>query len=281
MSIMELTAEFKYSKTQQGITVSRAYVYDPEDTNIGTAVIPAIGSVFAIPTTIANITDSSGADVIDIGFQKIFCRTQETSPLAGHPAKLLITCSYTNEPVDDNIFIRSAADFHAVDVNTIPKTIENAGEFVVINPTLSTTNDWTWEATNEPVLQPVPYRVNTSNVRITRMVASDYFDILQTRIKALVGTVNDTANPLGSVLGGGAGCWLFTGASSEMFRNHADIPFYKVDFDFSYRSPNFEDKDGWQLLLKLDGSWDRPVDKDGNYIYTTTDFSKLWNRLDT
>ena len=282
--VSELTANFRYSKTQAGITVVREFAFDP-DSMMPDITPPCIGDVFTIPSGIANIPETGGpfnssSNVIVPG-TKVYCRSQETAPMAGHPGKLIITCSYTNEPCDINMFIKSAGDYQAVSGDTLPKNIEYSGEYVSLNPisnaAAGTTNNWTWLSDGTAVVNSIPYRVNTTNVKFTRYVATDYFAALQSNIRSLTGCANRDADPIGAQLAGGIGCWLFTGAQSEQIRNAYDILLYKVDLDFSYRNPDNTDSKGWQKLLTLKGIWDQPQ-RTGSVtgIYQERDFSPLF-----
>ena len=150
-------------------------------------------------------------------------------------------------------------------------TIEYAGEFIVFSPTQS--SGWTWQTSGDPVAQPVPYRVNTSTLRIVRYVPDSYYKVFQTNVRSITGLVNATADPFG--IGGGVECWLFQGVQTELFRSINNVKWWRAELEFTYRNPDGTDTKGWQKLIRLDGVWDIPI-HGGLYLYNTGDFSVLW-----
>lgn len=275
-----LGSGFKYGKTQSNVTCSRTFLYD-ENALPGSITIPKIGSIFSAPTDLANPTDASGLPIIPNSASRLYCRSQDVELVAGDPTKLTIVCNYSNEPVDTNIFISKKEDFSAPqDPEYLPKTCEYAGEMVSINPSSMGSSNWKWTSTGNTVQQPIPSRVPTTSVRVTKYTISDYYQQMQAHIAECAGTVNNYANPLGASMGGGAGCWLFVGASAEQFVNAYNLLFWKIDLEFNYRNPDGTSTvDGYQKILSLDHGWDIPVDGSNNKLYRETDFYKLFNEL--
>lgn len=270
--VMELTSAFSYSETERGVVATRVFVYDPDDINGGNAEVPMVGDDFGpIPLNI-----SSGAVDFHLYADNLICRSRTWRSLGGHPDKGEWVCEYSNEPTDRSVF-RTSGDTSPTDVSDLPTNIQYSGEFASINPVQGQqTSTWTWLSDSTSVLQAIHFRVNSSTVRFTRYVDNSNYASFAGEVRKLSGKVNTNDSPFGSAIGGGPRCWLFVGATAEIFRNQDDEKFWRVDLEFVYRDPDGLSYDGWDKILRLDGVWDVPIKSGGGTLYEGASFDTLF-----
>lgn len=256
--ITEYAAGFEYSESERGITATSIYRFDPDSTVDNGVVVPNPGDSLVFPAPfLASITQ---LDMIPPTGNNIICRSKTIRALAGHPNKFEWVCSFTNEPVDPNVFTFKVGTYGVPDIDKLPMTIEYSGEFTTINPTNTPgSSGWKWNDLGTSVMQPLPFRVNSSTLRIIRYVADSEYQTFQSNVRALSGHVNYVDNPLGTGLAGGIGCWLFVGCTTETFRNDTDDKWWRAELEFIYRNPDGTDLEGWNKVLRLDGKWDIPI----------------------
>lgn len=244
--VTEYAAGFEFMETERGVTVTRIYHFDPDSTVDGPD-LPKPGETF----------DASdyNATFVPTPFDgtALYCRTRSCKSLGGHPDKIEWTVTYTNEPVDVNVFFEP--DNTAPDVDELPQTVEYSGEMTLINPI----NDpvaarWKWKSDLSSVAQPIPKRVNTSTIRIVRYVSDEDYSNFTYAVKYLSGKLNDN-----TFLGSDIGNLLFIGCSTEYFRNVLNTKWWRAELEFLYRSPDSSTDDGWQKILRLTGAWDTPL----------------------
>ena len=274
MGITEYTAGFQYAESERGITCTRIFHYDPDSTKDGPD-LPAPGDSFESPENLMSGLNPAPIQNLD----NLICRQRTMNPWSGHPDKFQWDVTYTNEPVDPSVFTEKGTDPTATDVTKLPKSIEFGGEFTTITPVKK--SGWKWDSDNTAVVQPLPFRVNTSTLRITRYVSENKYNAFQKNVQNLAGRVNHADNPFGKSIGGGLGCWLFTGVTAEYFRNVNDTAWWRAELIFVYRNPDNTNNQGWNTILRLDGKWDYPTNPhpsgpdDG--LYLTGDFSGLFD----
>jgi hypothetical protein len=232
----------------------------------------------------------SEADVADfyvvpsgVVFAGLICREREWHCLAGDPRKVEWVITYSNEPVDTNIFDTDDSVYTPPNILDVPMTLEYSGECVNINPTNAPGSaGWTWEASGATVVQPIPKKVNSSSLKIGPIYIdqSHYYGFMWAS-RYLAGRLNDRDNPFNFDPaygeGGKKGSWLFQSATTEMIRNYVSNKWWRVELDFLFRDPDGTGEEGWQKILRLDGVWDKPKDNLGNYLYTYGNFEALWN----
>ena len=273
-NLTEYAAGFQYSESEKGITCTRVYHYDPDGTDSG-VTLPEAGDTFTAPSNMASGSLPMPLKDLD----GLICRQRTITPLAGHPGKFEWQLVYTNEPVDESVFTESGTTPTTTAVADLPKSIEFGGEFTTITPKAD--DGWKWDSDNSTVIQPLPFRVNTSTLRIVRYVSKAAYATFQTNVRNLTGHVNHADNPFGTDIGGGLGCWLFTGATAEYFRNAYDEAWWRVEMIFVYRNPDQSNVQGWNTILRLDGKWDYPINPNpsgaDDGLYLTGDFAGLFD----
>lgn len=264
--ITEYAAGFEYVETERAISITRVFHLDPN--GIGDEVIPRPGDEIEFPSAFETVLGdylSTKAGIV--------CRQRSTKPLAGHPNKYEIIVTYSNEPVDYTVFATAGGEGPTTDIGDLPITLEYSGEFNTLTP--ESAEGWTWTTGGGAVAQPLGYRVNSSVLRFTRYVNGNVYDSFQTAVKNASGKVNSDANPFTTALGGGKGCWLFVGSTTEMFYNAQNVKFWRAELEFLYRNPDDTDEEGWQKIMRLDGVWDIPKKPDDSKLYETTSFESL------
>jgi hypothetical protein len=279
--VKESTGGFEYTEVERGITATRVFTYDPDSTVDEGVEIPNLGDMFEFPIDPPNL-DSYAFDLM-----YLICVSRSIKPLAGHPGKFEWSCSYTNEPVDTMVFWSVGDIPDPVDVQYLPKTIEFGGEYVNINPVNAPGSaGWLWSSDDTTVVQPLPTKVNKTTLKITRYIPDERFTTFEGNVKTLTGSVNNSADPFGTVIGGGMECWLFEGATTEIFYNCFNHKMWRAELQFSYRNPDHAsgaaEVEGWNKILRLDGQWDVPyrsgvVPPDNDVLYEDGDFSALFD----
>ena len=269
MGLSEFAAGFEYTKTERGISCTRVFHYTPASGGPTGATLPKLGDSFTPPAAVASVLGLTTLSTL-------ICRSRSIRCLAGDSTRFEYKVTYSNEPVDTGVF--SGTGTPPVNVNDLPKTVEFSGEYVTIEP--STSSGWKW-SDDKAVLQPLSFRVNESTLRIVRYVPDFKMQNFQIAIRSLVGKVNANDDPFGSRVGGKKRCWLFTGATAEMFYNGDDVKFWKAELEFIYRNPDYSNTEGWNKLLRFDGMWDvplnpNPIDPAQNKLYVDGDFSPLF-----
>lgn len=267
--LTENTAAFQLTRNENGMTATRVFYFNSAADATGDETLPEIGDIcdLPIPLILSNPFPSASVPYSPSG---LICRSQDWQPMAGHPDNWVITCSYTNEPVDVKLFADQSDSPIPTAIEDLPLSLEINGEYVYINPDLAA--GWTWKTGATPVKQPIPFKVNGCTLRLTRYVSDQaYFSFLFTS-KAFGGHVNDQEDPFGPAIGGGIGSWVYNGAHTEIFRDSTDTKWWKCDLEFAYRDPDGTDEEGWNKLLRLDGLWDQPINpKAGSYTPPRTD----------
>lgn len=273
----ENCAAFEYSGTERGISVTRVFQYDPDSIIEKNDKLPIIGEALSAGNPNTALIPSG------IDYTLLTCRQISSKALAGYYNKVEYTCNYTNEPVDKAIFIKQAVTYAPTPIDELPVTIEYGGEYLTINPQLSVnSSEWQWESDGLPILQIIGKKVNSSVIKFTRYVRQDKFQHFNDSVKYLTGLLNKYNDPFGTVIKGGSGCFMFDGASTEMFRNYYNEIWWKAELTFLSRDPDGLNVDGWQKTLRLDGFFDIAVkNSDGTYMYEEGDFSALFDDTQT
>jgi hypothetical protein len=270
----EYAAGWTYNETERGITVTRVFRWDTTS--------PVAGPDLPKPGEVLDEADVADFYVVPHGvvFTGLICREREWHCLAGDPKKVEWVITYSNEPVDTNVFDTDDSPYTPASIADLPMTLEYSGECVNINPTNAPGSaGWTWEASGTTVVQPIPFKVNSSALKIGPLYISEAnYDNFMYASRYLAGKLNDTSNPFGfTSSGGGKGSWLFQSATTEVFRNYVSNKWWRAELDFLFRDPDGTGIDGWQKILRLDGVWDIPKDGSGNNLYTYGNFEALWD----
>ena len=261
--VSESTFGFKYTETDRGISATRVFFYNPDSTIAGPD-FPKVGDEFYTTLDVAY-------GLTAYNYTGVYCRQIDWDYLGGHPNKYQMTASYSNEPMDSSVF--TSLSKTATDMDNLPTTIEYSGEYSTLNFTKdnAVTAGWTWKNAKTVVAQPLAFRVNSSTIKISRYVKDENMQSFQATHASLAGKVNNN-----TFRGYGKGCVLYTGCSTEMFKNSGNTRYWKVDLEFASRNPDGTNYDGWQLQLMMTGFWDTPIRSDGKARYEEGDFSNLF-----
>lgn len=262
--VRELTTSYSREFTERGITGQRVFLYDPSDTTHDEEV-PDIGDVF-VPQVVLDEETLTG----------LVCRARTESCVNADKRIVQWTCNYTNEPFDPAQFQSTEEEPLPSDLTNLPMNLEYSSEFVNIRPNDSTSTIWQWEDNSTPVSDPITFKVTNVTLRIKRWVRDEYFKIFNDNVKSLTSTVNMGADPF-PVIGGGIGTWLFSSASTDFYRDYRDIKIWQAELIFTYRDPDGTNLNGWNKILRNDGTWQIPKNKnDGSYMYAQGDFNFLF-----
>ena len=262
--LRELTSSFEVERTERGITATKVYVYQPGDDH--SADLPNVGDLFEYPINwIGGTVSATG----------LFCRSRKETIVNSDLNTVQFTCTYTNEPCDKTQFIPLSEDPQPSDFKNLPMTMEYSSEFVNVKPTDINSSLWKWKDNNTKVIDPIPFRVTNLTLRVKRWVPDEFYQIFMDNCLLMEGSVN--LNPLPTPAIGGSGSWLFNSVNTEMYRNFDDNKMWQAELIFTYRDPDQTQVNGWNKILRRDGSWQIPVRTDtGDYMYQTNDFTYLF-----
>ena len=263
MGLREIVDGYKVSRNERGISATRVFVNDPDDSE-HTGTLPVIGDLFI---------DSLSSEVEEsISYAHTFCRSIDKEAVDNDSRKQKYVCSYSNEPCDTSQFTGET------DMQNLPMSMEFSGEFSTITPDAAQLGDWLWLSDDTSVTQAIPFRVQTINLKVTKIISGDKISSYTQKIQDNLGTVNTGDGVGGLPVPGGPGCWLFLTATSEPFFNHFDVQQHKFELIFSFRDPDATSEDGWNKLLRSDdGKWDIPMDWNDEKIYLSGHFEDLFN----
>ena len=265
MGMTEQVDGYNVTFEERCITATRRFLDEPE--NEGTDELPTIGQEFSDPIP---------GGVEDVDYSTLLCRRIEKKAFSTDKRIAEYICTYSNEPTDRSQFSNGSMSW-----NELPQSMEFAGEYNTMDQPAA---GWTWdrsesETEDVPVIVPIPYRIQTQTIKISRIVNeanySSFIDIVQQTL----GCVNDSSDsPPGQ---GGVGCWLFSSCTSEPFYGYDGTKRYKAELIFTYRNPDDQDeananRDGWQKVLRPEGYWGIPKDKNGDKIYKEANFDNLF-----
>jgi len=276
--LTEFAAGFDITQAERGIVATRVFHFDP-DSNINLSVdLPKCGEALILPYQL-NQSPSNYPASFSSASNNILCRTLKKTPLQGHPSKFQWTATYSNEPVDPNVFTDGYASWTPSDVTKLSQSYEYGGEFTSITPNPDNTTDWLWDADpSKPVLQPIGFKVAVITRRFTKYLIDGIpYQEFKANVKKLAGTLNTTSDPFNDTTDIGYGNWLFLAAPTEPFRNCNDILMWRAELEFKYRNPDDSINDGWQKLLNLDGTWGIPTRTGGIKLYKYGNFDALFN----
>ena len=279
--ITEFAAGFAYGEEERGISATQVYIYDPDDSVDHNVDFPVLGSKLIWPLTYQ--LPFTNFDSASCG---LICRKRSIEAIEGDERKIKVICSFSNEPVDEAVFYNPSEDKLNTSTDNLPINLEYSGEFKTINPNSTQTNPWKWASDSTPVNQAIAIKVNTSTIRLQRYVNDDFYSIFTANVEYCAGRVNGVADSP-SILAGGIGSWLFTGCTTEMFRNGYDEKYWRAELMFTKRNPDGDDENGWNKLLRTDntssnGIWDEPknpnpIEASWPYIYLPCNFLSLFD----
>lgn len=277
IGMREVTAPFEIVQEERGLSCTRIFIYDPDDTVDYSVELPFIGDVWVPP-----FSPFFGNNIKSIGTLDGFvCRRRRLSYLGAHTKKEQFECTYTNEPVDQSQFGATGSGFIPTNPAELPVSFEFAGEFNNINPATNTATNWKWLDNNTPVQQPISYRVPTINMKVTRVVFDSYYGLFTTRVRETAGKVNqliNTGNNLEPLFGLGEHNWLFISCNTEPFRDYDDIKKWRAELIFQFRDPDGSLTDGWNKILRIkDGLWEMPSKDGSTKLYEDADFNNLFH----
>ena len=276
MGYKELTSGFEVSMDERGITATQVFIYDPTDQE-SDSKLPKIGDSLEISSNLS-IPGDLGAFPAETVY--VTCRRIDFKLLSGHQLKYQWTLQYSNEPID-SVGLEYSGNSQNTNFSNLPINYEYSGEYNLVTPKAE---DEVWEFLSDgvSVKQPLPIRVGTSTLRVNRIVSDGNYDAFQRYCQEILGCVNSGGSD-GSPFSMNLGCWLFTGVSTEGYRDFQDSKKWRAELNFSFKDPDGEGEDGWQKILRTDSNlkWDVPYNTDPKVIennsrlYPYADFGPL------
>ena len=260
----ELAAGYSIEYDKYGITAQRQFIESDEaiGTGNGGVTIPVIGDLFHDPANALN---------------HLFCIKISQTYANSDSRKILFTCYYSNEPIDNSNM--ALQYIPPTDPSELPQEVDYSGEFQLFRPNQLTGSavEWKWESGSGNIIaQAIPFKIRTISKKVQRIIPESKIAAYVSTVTQLAGKVNDT-DATAKLGYGGAGCWLFNGARTELFRDQQDKKAYRVDLTFTYRDPDNTNTNGWQKILNEKGQWAKPYNTvTTKFLYETTSFDVLF-----
>lgn len=258
---VELARGYKLTYDKYGITAQRQFIESDTVISEGSSgvTIPVIGDLFHDPAGKLN---------------HLFCIKIDQEYLASDSRKILYTCYYSNEAIDNsNMALKYIAPTSS---DELPQDISYSGEYQLWQDSPKApgypNSKWVWDGTSTKIASAIPFRIRSYSKNLQRIIPSDKYTEYQKLVAQSIGKVNKAA--WGE---GGIASWLFVGARSEIFRDQRDESAWKFELSFSYRDPKGDNDGGWLYILDEKGDWRKPK-KVGTttYMYDSVDFDKLF-----
>ncbi len=178
-------------------------------------------------------------------------------------------------------------DAQAEDISTsfsaLPRRVTVGGEMFTID---TNRTDYYWlNPAGTKARADVQSRIATGTLEITEVIESSAYapgdptGAFQRAIRT-AGKINQT-----TFEGLAPGNWLYNGAQFDRFINSSGALRYKVHHSFSFRLPDFDNRQdqGWRLLWREDeNKWDLLTDTPGGTLsnpipYTSGEFSDIFS----
>jgi len=262
LGIREITEPFELDREERGITATRVFFYDPDDT-INSTAVPDIGDKFQWPYQLEYTDPSFPVQLKDATKNHLYCVSVDRRVIAGHPQKIEYTCVYSNEQIDTAAFTEALSSV----ASECELRMEVSGDSNVVTPAEGTMA-WKWLSDKTTLSkESIGFRANVQSVRITRYVQNSAYWTFENNVMRLCGSVLKEDNTpwdkgAGSE-GKELGSWLFESCRSEKYNNHKGHPTYQCEMIFTRRAPGYvpngpEYDVGWLKIVRNDLSWDIP-----------------------
>jgi len=271
MGYRELTDGFKFTQNERGLSASRIFLYQTSPTGDNwNDTLPAIGDVLDM----AFYGEGFGENLYTTN--AIICKNRTAKFVASDIRTVEWTCDYSNEPTDTAQYT-TAGSAGQSETSALPTNFDYSGETVLWNPPQDAVglaaSKWVWNGTNDKIIEPIAFIVRSSTLKISGVVLDSDYVAAVDNVKDMIGKVNEASS---TTFFKEVGCWMFTGFSTENFNNFVDRKAWKVELSFVYRDADGTKTEGWNKILKKDGTWGIPKNTDTNeYIYLKTSFDSL------
>ena len=301
MGVLERVDGWQLNKTEFMVSGIRVFWEGPGIA--GAATLPNLGDSFWLGSS-----QSAATELGVSGDEKIICRNMEISIVAPNteeePIVTQYMCQYSNEETDWT-FWNNALD---VTLENLPVMLEVGGDFLNLNPSADgVTSDWYWGADGSSnLVEPIPYRVMSATLRVTRFITDISFADWQSASLLCLGNTNgnnlstksDPTPTTMSVSSGNSGNNLFSQlVGGWLYASYMSEPHYtwdpsaddnaihhRVEMTFLFRGPcDFKDptqyyQSGWDLILRNNNTWSNPISTSKSYIYgaVANDFATLF-----
>jgi hypothetical protein len=267
--VYPMVKEWKFEITEQGCTGLRKYI--DEDPSYVTAPVqlPSIGDPW----------DDSWPNCRVARIEIEYLGDNDNCPQ-------IYTCHYETIFIDTQALENDGKTRPIGDELVIG--LETSSELISVNPPTDTTSTtgFTWELDGDKVTQPIYFTVNTTTVKMQRMVVD--LNALINASWACIGKINNDV-----FLGASAGTLLYTGFTSTPLRSETDRIKWKCELTFVHRTVTGDETpfmDGWNYIIReeranvADAWWQKPKRLTGstvNYLYESAGFNDPANDLTT
>jgi len=245
---IELTAQYEYTETINGVTCTRVFHDGSEPAVSG--LLPEIGDSL---DPYSDIRTLRVAEIV-------------TKLYGGHPDKKIYTVKYTTPP-------EGSETDDAVDPNFLPVSGSVTGEVISIDN--KTSQKFRWHSGGTNVDQSIPKYVPTGSIKVSRYSKSCPIH----KFAEYMGHVNSDSFEVAKCGAFPAGTVLFTGAQVEQNKNSKGILRWKIDFTFEWRYVELAEKGtfgGWQYFYNDVAAEFQMIYTDtGEYLYPEAALMKL------
>jgi hypothetical protein len=265
--VYPLVREWKFEITEQGCTGLRKYIDEDPAGAVSAVELPSIGDPWS--------TQWPNCRVVRIDIN--YLGDNDECPQ-------VYTCTYETIFIDTQALENDKQP--RPDGNQLVIGLETSAELISVDPPedTSSTTGFVWDFDGKKVKQPIYFTVNTTTLKMQRMVVD--LNLLINASWACIGKINKAA-----FLGAEAGTVLYTGFTSSPLRSETDKIKWKCELTFVHRTVTGvvgPDLDGWNYIIReerenvADPWWQKPKRLTGataNYLYESIDFLDPANDL--
>lgn len=253
LTVYPLTQEWRFSVSRDGTSGTRVYLEATgQIPGATTETLPKIGDAWDTNYTTCVVVS------IDVSYLN-------DNPNCGRR----FVANYQGIPYTETVIPFTADD--------LPKSVEIGSEQMAIEePGSDESHYWKWESDNVAVKQPIFKHWGIANIRFTKTIKD---------MKKYIYTCMTYVNHInsGTFFGFPAEMVMFEGANLYQYKNRMGADRWKAELVFAVRNVTddfISGKNGWNYVLRKNGTWDKPKDLDGNFLYTTMDFDTLISEHD-
>jgi hypothetical protein len=267
--VYPLVKEWTFEITEQGCTGLRKYIDEDPAGAVSAVELPSIGDPYSAAWPNCRLARISINYLGD-----------------NDECPQVYTCHYETIFIDTQALENDGKDRPTE--NDLVISLETSSELISADPPKddTSTTGFVWDYDGEKVNQPIYFTVNTTTVKVQRMVV-DLNELINASWEC-IGKINSTP-----FLGAMEGTLLYTGFTSNPIRSETEKIKWKCELGFVHRTVTGSDtpnEDGWNYILReerkdaADPWWQKPKRLTGtvtNYLYESTDFLDAEHNLIT
>ena len=275
LMVYPLMQDWHFEFNETGSSGIRVYMEQLSSSEPGTPEeLPGIGDSWDGPT---DAYKDCRVQRIKVEYIQNYYETQ------GNRCSRKFTCfyetSYIDTQADQNDGIEQPTD------TDLTIAVETSGELISIDPSATNpSHGYKWYSDDTAVTQPIYKTINTTTLKIQRMIRDVDFGAWLDTSDAALGKINDAI-----CLSFQKDTLMYTGFTASPWRSETNTPKWRCELTFVGREVTGKTTagdDGWNFVLRetrtkdADPLWDEPyiVDDTGTKVqlYSETSFDNLF-----